>query len=314
MSYGGPTERSPLLKSTAANTSFNGRSETNSSREEARPFGELPVTDNLEQNGSVLSNSSYQNPDLPSLLSPNVGGLSFQQNGTKNPKQKENIDIQRDGEDLNSEDTPTQNNGPMVVCRVCETQIPFIIKTNQQVVRCSQCHELYLPIVTPIRAAPPGRKYVRCPCNCLLVCKASSTRIACPRQNCRRVITLAASSPVGTAVRAPPGTCRVQCVHCAEVFMFNTLANTEAHCPHCKNSSSVGVRYSRSRARLNFSVMLIFVLILGGLIFAFVYSKQNIGLFTYIILALLSLASLFFFYRFIYYQMILKISHVLGPI
>ncbi|KAL7077022.1 hypothetical protein ACQ4LE_003974 [Meloidogyne hapla] len=309
MSYGGPNERSPLLKSAAANTSLNAYSETNSSREEARPFGELPVTDNLEQNGSVLSNSSYQNPDLPSLRGPNVGGSSIQQNGTKSPKQKENIDIQRDGEDFNSEDTPTQNNGPMVVCRVCETNIPFTGKTNQQVVRCSQCHE-----VTPIRAAPPGKKYVRCPCNCLLVCKASSTRIACPRQNCRRVITLAASSPVGTAVRAPAGTCRVQCVHCAEVFMFNTLANAVAHCPHCKNSSSVGVRFARSRAALNFFFMFIFLLILVGLILAINYSKQSIGLFKYIILGLVSLAALFFFYRFIYYYMRLKISQVLGPI
>ena len=93
---------------------------------------------------------------MPLLRSPNISGSSIQQNGTKNPKQKENIDIQRDGEDLNSEDTPTQNGyflnlnvlyiflGPMVVCRVCETNIPFIGKTNQQVVRCSQCHEVFL--------------------------------------------------------------------------------------------------------------------------------------------------------------------------
>lgn len=91
--------------------------------------------------------------------------------------------------------------GPTVTCRVCETEISLEGRTNQHVVRCQQCNE-----ATPIRAAPPGKKYVRCPCNCLLVCKASSNRIACPRTNCRRVITLGGSAPMGTAIRAPAGT------------------------------------------------------------------------------------------------------------
>jgi phosphatidylinositol-4,5-bisphosphate 4-phosphatase len=135
-----------------------------------------------------------------------------------------------------------------VTCRVCEAEIPLEGKTNQHVVRCQKCNEVFIPKinrmqkfhrqVTPIRAAPPGKKYVRCPCNCLLVCKATSTRIACPRQNCRRVITLASGPPnsgiPGTAIRAPVGTCRVQCAYCQEIFMFNTLTNQLAICPHCR--------------------------------------------------------------------------------
>ncbi|VDP19926.1 unnamed protein product [Soboliphyme baturini] len=116
---------------------------------------------------------------------------------------------------------------PTITCRVCHASIDISGKTHQHVVKCPQCTE-----ATPIRPPPPGRKYVRCPCNCLLICNQSSSRIACPRANCKRVITLGLS-PIGRAVRAPPGTQRISCAYCDEIFMYNVLNKRLAKCPHC---------------------------------------------------------------------------------
>lgn len=55
----------------------------------------------------------------------------------------------------------------------------------------------------------------------------------------------------GTAIRAPTGSCRVKCSHCNEIFLFNTLTNALANCPHCKRYSTVG-NFARRRALLFF--------------------------------------------------------------
>uniref|UniRef100_A0A1B0DLH2 Phosphatidylinositol-4,5-bisphosphate 4-phosphatase n=1 Tax=Phlebotomus papatasi TaxID=29031 RepID=A0A1B0DLH2_PHLPP len=106
---------------------------------------------------------------------------------------------------------------PMVTCRVCQCMIDITFKRDQHVVKCTQCSE-----ATPIRNAPPGKKYVRCPCNCLLICKSSSQRIACPRPNCKRIINLA-PSPVTPPVPSMPGMCRVTCGHCSDTFLVSPL-------------------------------------------------------------------------------------------
>lgn len=82
--------------------------------------------------------------------------------------------------------------------------------------------ELLHTHLQPIRNAPPGKKYVRCPCNCLLICKSSSQRIACPRADCKRIINLA-PTPVTPPVPTSPGMCRVICVHCQDTFLVSTF-------------------------------------------------------------------------------------------
>lgn len=188
---------------------------------------------------------------------------------------------------------------PMVTCRVCQAMIDISGKRDQHVVKCCQCNEATVSFTLscslftnsdvvimcfyclsffaqPIRNAPPGKKYVRCPCNCLLICKSSSQRIACPRPNCKRIINLA-PSPITPPVLSMPGMCRVGCAHCHDTFLvsyqkkcihvfqsyfvlidvisllkcyflqFNTLNNALARCPHCRKISSVGPDFARGR-------------------------------------------------------------------
>lgn len=197
--------------------------------------------------------------------------------------------------------------GPTVTCRVCSATIYIEGKTRQHVVKCMHCNE-----ATPIRAAPPGKKYVRCPCNCLLLCKAASNRIACPRANCKRVITLGGTTPVGTAVRAPAGTCRVACAHCQEVFMFNTLHNTPARCPHCKKLSSVGQSFARSRAIL-FAVLSVIAALAGiGLTVGTLHIASSSPI-LYVLWVVIFVVAILLFLRFIYYAT-LKVSQILGPL
>lgn len=154
---------------------------------------------------------------------------------------------------------PYQQAGlPMVTCRVCQAMIDISGKREQHVVKCSECNE-----ATPIRNAPPGKKYVRCPCNCLLICKSSSQRIACPRADCKRIINLA-PSPVTPPVSTLPGMYRVICAHCQDTFLYQKLKNVPVRCPHCRKVSSVGAQTAIRRGSIFAVLALIFFAIALG--------------------------------------------------
>ncbi|XP_076370754.1 type 1 phosphatidylinositol 4,5-bisphosphate 4-phosphatase-like [Tachypleus tridentatus] len=201
--------------------------------------------------------------------------------------------------------TPSPQSGvPMVTCRVCKSMIDISGKKEQHVVKCNNCNE-----ATPIKNAPPGKKYVRCPCNCLLICKATSQRIACPRQNCKKIINLA-QSPVTPPSSHVPGMCRIACGHCQRIFLFNTLNNALARCPHCRKVSTAGSEFARRRGFICLLLAMMFLTIsLGVTIGTYKVAQKSGGMYVLYIGCFLIFAV--FFIRSIYY-FTMRVSTVEG--
>ena len=87
------------------------------------------------------------------------------------------------------------------------------------------------------------------------------TFLSALRPNCKRIINLAPSPPAPAPLPAVPGMCRVTCAHCHDTFLFNTLNNALARCPHCRKVSSVGPEFARTRS----IIFLIFGLVTLGI-------------------------------------------------
>ncbi|KAM7236378.1 hypothetical protein CapIbe_012050 [Capra ibex] len=163
--------------------------------------------------------------------------------------------------------SPDASGIPVINCRVCQSLINLDGKLHQHVVKCTVCNE-----ATPIKNPPTGKKYVRCPCNCLLICKDTSRRIGCPRPNCRRIINLgpvmliSEEQPAQPALPVQPEGTRVVCGHCGNTFLWMELRfNTLAKCPHCKKISSVGSALPRRRCCVYITIGMICIFIGIGL-------------------------------------------------
>jgi len=104
--------------------------------------------------------------------------------------------------------------------------------------RCSTCNE-----ATPLKPAPDGKRYIRCNCNCLLVCTESATTVACPRcrrhTNMRRQVIPTAPRSVQVKfsnkknVRKFYGKFQLRCPCCRSEFSNPFPLDGSTHCPSC---------------------------------------------------------------------------------
>ncbi|THD24801.1 Type 2 phosphatidylinositol 4 5-bisphosphate 4-phosphatase [Fasciola hepatica] len=141
----------------------------------------------------------------------------------------------------------------------------------------------------PIKGPPAGKQYVRCPCNCLLVCSASTTRVGCPRPECQKVIVLSDNDNGATSRTDPisatrdrlpaggtfgqPHSLRVACAGSRHSALISCLSGgtsagaaglIAAGCPHCRKLTSIGPGYARVHLVVYGFVALVFLIIAIG--------------------------------------------------
>lgn len=151
--------------------------------------------------------------------------------------------------------SPSSGQTLFVQCRVCQHVIHVPQGSQSRVVKCGSCQE-----ATPISAPPPGKKYVRCPCNCLLTCSATATRVICPRPNCKRTIGVGS---ITVRQNANLDRVRVTCGHCRRSILW-PAHTAVARCPHCRGRSYIN--YSWMKYRAMFCVLLGLLFIFAGCI------------------------------------------------
>lgn len=167
-----------------------------------------------------------------------------------------NVCVQPIGpDDLPPPYTPSYPGASLSInCKVCQNIVSIVGKEHQRVIKCPVCNE-----ASPIKPPAPGKKYVRCPCNGLLICRAPATKVACPRQNCKRILTLGLQGTITSAVVRPANTNRVQCAYCADTFLFAVTTTCLVRCSTCRRISTVDPSWTRTRCIVYVILGLVFL-------------------------------------------------------
>ncbi|CAL8081722.1 unnamed protein product [Calicophoron daubneyi] len=132
-------------------------------------------------------------------------------------------------------------------CQVCNHVISLDGREKQMVVKCPSCGE-----ATPIKGPPAGKQYVRCPCNCLLICNATTTRVGCPRPECQKVIVLSEGDNEFASGHSPSNLVpRGSANPYSFGNTFGAPQNLRVACGNCNSPFSVANTQSQASGRTN---------------------------------------------------------------
>ncbi|CAG5100444.1 Oidioi.mRNA.OKI2018_I69.XSR.g17000.t1.cds [Oikopleura dioica] len=156
---------------------------------------------------------------------------------------------------------------PVIECKVCHDTIDCTGKLHQHVMRCNTCNE-----ATPLKQAPPGKKYIRCNCNCLLVCTESAAQVVCPR--CRRHISLRRA-----VMPTAPRSALLRCPQCRTEFMAPYPLQGIMHCPSCDEKLHLNKKDHAQKIFIAFWLFLAFLTAgIICMICAFAIKGKDIGM------------------------------------
>jgi len=256
----------------------------------------------------MVDNESNDNERLPLL---GAIGETPETSTTSSTKQ----DVKNNSDNLINFSTQNVDGRSFISCKVCGYQIDITDKTDTFVVKCLKCNE-----ATPIKRAPAKKRYVRCSCNCLLICCETANKIVCPRTNCKKIIDLPIKKrriedeiptrlPTQSNNSPQPSeddlNVNLNCGYCSHRFAFNILSNRLAVCPSCKKKSSVG-NYANIRS------LIFFILFAVTMTITIIIAVKRSSPLETSLSILLSLITCLFLSRFIYFFR-LKVSEISTP-
>lgn len=214
------------------------------------------------------------------LDSPRVSGFyDVLENSTDNPDREASMDLAGGGDSLPSAsklyhppevDGSEELAGNYITCQICQTTIS-IKSLRGRVVKCPRCQE-----GNPIKEPPPGKKYIRCACNCLLVCNATARAVICPRQGCHHRTQLVSPLPKPQLLKEDQEP-TISCPACFANIKVSAIANKQyVPCIRCKVRITTLSKSERSLLLLRylgFFVILALLLTTGILILKLVPGK-----------------------------------------
>ncbi|XP_063687826.1 type I phosphatidylinositol 4,5-bisphosphate 4-phosphatase-B-like isoform X1 [Bolinopsis microptera] len=212
--------------------------------------------------------NSIQVPDRePSMISMDTNSVALERNSLPQPTNR--LYYPPEVENAGSENLSENLSGSYISCQICQTTIS-IKSLKARVVKCPRCQE-----GNPIKEPPPGKKYIRCACNCLLVCNNTARAVICPREGCNHRTQLVTPLPTPQLVKENKEP-SINCPKCSYNIRVLLTSRQYFRCSRCNTRITSFTKTERSLLLLRylgFFIIIALLLTTGILILELVPGK-----------------------------------------